>query len=240
MQKTDPNQQEQGNSDKLILKKQLRKRHWGVKLFSLVILTLILSIAFFYQEQFAGNPTLYDHNQESFEIGPEPPIIYNPEMNAKKNMPENTSEEISSDDMSGQYFEPYPASVDSNDLSANIQELENYRLFLKNFSQLLIKLYNASNYSDELAILSSLDYPSEVNESLAHLEEVNNYLLDNDFAYEEVKLFNYDFLSQIIKLRKVKTPKYKLDQKIHSLEQDLKIISEYIYGEEAQRQFIKL
>jgi hypothetical protein len=126
--------------------------------------------------------------------------------------------------------------VSDSDLLNNLND---YRIYLANAQELVIKFYTDIDYSENLAIIKQLSLPQEVEEIISMLEAYNNMMrIPNDDS-EKVLLFNTDIFEKFIKIRK-ETPADNEKKKLRmTLENKIWLLSGYIFSPEMQEAFLK-
>lgn len=159
--------------------------------------------------------------ENNFSHGAEPPIITDALTNHSKEETKELEEEIQSKN--------YSSST-----------LSDYRVYLANATKLLSKIEKNKEYKEELSIFNQLQHPQRVKSILNEIEELIIALDElNSNTTNEINPFNYEFLSKMIKIKRVKNKGVAYQMIQDKINDNIKLLWDYVYSEQLQNNFIK-
>ncbi|MCP5369331.1 MAG: hypothetical protein H6909_01385 [Rickettsiaceae bacterium] len=168
--------------------------------------------------------------KNNFNVGPEPLIVPMKPQLINDELLENSYLSVVKD------FSVGMMTTKTQKQKCNINALNHYILFLANANQLLIKLYEGDDYSQELIELQKIEHPQEIQEILKHFESL---IANNISAKEEVIKPFGNFLSNFIKVTKKKETISNYKVRIQLIKNNINILTEYLYSPGLQEKFIK-
>lgn len=152
--------------------------------------------------------------------------------------------------------EKFPAD-DSNDLNpyevqdeSQTQEIEinseilannlnDYRIFLANMNEMMIKFSKDADYSNNLAIITQIDFPPRIKEIIEMLEAYNKMIEGERSKSEQVLLFNSNLFEKFLKITKESPSHTKMKELKIKIEKNVDLLNDYIFSSDLQEMFLK-
>lgn len=231
--------------------KRISKQNNG---YGVVILLLIGIISLGSYLAFESNPNILDDifpKSEKIEPTKEP---VTDEAAAHENKEQEEVVKIVSDEQAkadfpaddSQALSPYDLDAENNNVTTHvmpeespINNIKDYRIYLANANELLMKFSKDIDYSENLLVIKEFDLPKDIQEIVVMFEEYNNMIKTKDSGSEKVSVFNSDIFDRFLKVQKetpLQSEMKKLKTKIESKSQSF---SEYIFSADMQEAFLK-
>lgn len=124
----------------------------------------------------------------------------------------------------------------SQTTKCSLEDLNSYKRFLANASQLVIKLYEGLNYEKELAEFRAIDHPPAIQVTI---ENFANFLM-KDRAQNQGPTYQLGgFFSHFITVKKQKETVIAHKAREQLIENNMQSFTEYLYSDILQEKFVK-
>lgn len=130
-----------------------------------------------------------------------------------------------------------PCKYSSQARELLIENLNNYRLYISNTNELIIRFLRNENYNEQLAKLKLVKLPNEISEIVKMMEE-HVALSDDTLTSKQIFPVNSTSLEKFIKVIKTNACFQRRSELEAKITKKLKIFTSYIYSSDLQEQFL--
>lgn len=120
-----------------------------------------------------------------------------------------------------------------------INDLNDYRIYLTNVNELLIKFSRNMDYSANLTIIMQLDLPKEIKEIVSMFDSYNNMLATESVNNGKVSLFNTNIFEKFLKITKETPAQNEMKKLKTNIENKIWLFAGYMFSSELQEAFLK-
>lgn len=127
--------------------------------------------------------------------------------------------------------------LDEPEKKSLIENLTDYRMYVANAGELIVRFLEHENYSEQLGKFKAAKLPDEITEIVKMMEE-HLTLLDESLTPRQIFPVNSKSLEKLIKVTKTNDAFQKRLELESKITEKLKILTSYIYSPGLQEQFL--
>lgn len=157
--------------------------------------------------------------------------------------PKDEAEKFPADDSND--LNPYEASEEAQNQEPEVtsetlaNNLNDYRIFLANMNDMMTKFSKDVDYSDNLAIITQIDFPPKIKDIIEMLEAYNKMIEAEKAKSEQVLLFNSNIFEKFLKITKESPSHGEMKELKIKIEKNLDLLNDYIFSSDLQEMFLK-
>lgn len=120
-----------------------------------------------------------------------------------------------------------------------INNLNDYRIYLANANEMIMKLAKNMSYSENLAIIMQVEMPPEIDEIAKMCAAYDEMLSTGKPLFEKVDVFSHRLFDRFLKVNR-ETEEYKKMQELKAkIEAKIELFARYVFSPEVQGMFLR-